>query len=355
MGVVCLACSALFDHLAASAFFSTLRPPRHSPVFPWGMLHVGPTTDAGQLMPPPSSPTPALSTHSPHPLPDPPSQYASHSADVHYYVPPDVVESLPSGYTPLDFVTDLDARMAAAAGATSPGTTTSTTSTPTTSTPTTSTPTPMKDAAAAFFEGPAPLLLVLGEPGLGKTVFTWMTAWGLLQAPAPTQGKRKGAPQGSPWLPLVIDLKEHTASALRGLLPTLLSTKFGLGPAAVASLAQGECLPGQATPTRLAVFCDGFDELKTEKGGAGTNVSWQELRNFHATLCGGAWDTGAVKVVVTSRESRLLGADEKVVFGPEYARLVLLPFSVLKVRVLCTMGDLCIPFFFHTLRAAHHS
>ena len=115
-------------------------------------------------------------------------------------------------------------------------------------------------------------------------------------------------------------------------MPRLLAERHHLSQDAVRCLASGVPLPGQGVITRLAVFCDGFDELRAEASAVASVAAREALRDFRGTLCGGAWATSAVKVVVTSRESRLVGrGEEEAVFGPDYARLVMLPFSLAKV------------------------
>ena len=100
-----------------------------------------------------------------------------HVADAHYYVAPDAVREVPSGTPPAEYVKQLDA-----AGDSTPGDT--------------GVVRPLETAVGAFFDSPTPLLLVLGEPGMGKTVFTWRTAhrWhrqyqAALRSPGPGRGK----------------------------------------------------------------------------------------------------------------------------------------------------------------------
>jgi hypothetical protein len=228
-----------------------------------------------------------------------------HVADAHYYVPTDAVEALPRGCTPAEFVL-----RSSEAGAEPPYQAL-----------------PLQTLVQSFLDGPSPqLLLVLGEPGLGKTAFTWLTAGRCLRSFnqwATSKGPKR--PSVSPWIPVVLDLKDYCVSELQGLLPRVLVNKFGMPRAAVESLQQGHHLPEDTWLTRLVVFCDGFDELKVQEGEP-------SIRDFVGTLCGGEWAASCLKVVVTSRESVLAEqGEEGAVFGDRYARAVMLPFSHAKV------------------------
>ncbi len=86
------------------------------------------------------------------------------------------------------------------------------------------------DEAHAFLasDSNARLLLLLGEAGSGKSMFTWLTAQ---QRLAEFEAFEKGlGGQGGvdslesqcPWIPVVIDLKRYRTSELMGLLPRFL-------------------------------------------------------------------------------------------------------------------------------------
>jgi hypothetical protein len=136
------------------------------------------------------------------------------------------------------------------------------------------------------------------------------------------------------WVPVVLDLKEHKVSVLTGVLGQHL-LRCGVPDETVRRMARCEPPYGHALPVKLAVFCDGFDELQVDDPAARS-----ALRDFAGTLCGGpgaAWPAAVLRVVVTTRGSALTGAhDEAAVFngadGSKHARLVVLPFSDAKVR-----------------------
>jgi hypothetical protein len=136
-------------------------------------------------------------------------QYAAHASDVQFYVPPDVVVDTPSDLSPAQFVTVLEAPSAPPSHARAVHT--------------------LQSAVQAFLGSPEdPLLLILGEAGLGKSLFTWMTARRLAgeagrQGGGPSGGRGsssgKAHTQDAPWLPVVLELKEIRMSELLGLLP----------------------------------------------------------------------------------------------------------------------------------------
>jgi hypothetical protein len=227
---------------------------------------------------------------------------------------------------------------------------------------------PLSEEAADFLASGAPmdrLLLLLGEAGSGKSMFTWLTARRLLDeydacvdavrataaagagaGVAGTAGSGGGAVECTPpsvvWVPVVVDLKQFKVSELRGLLPRYLTSACGLTEAAVAELREGTPLPGlPGVVPRVLLLCDGFDELQAEESDDASRRVRGALENFAAVVCGGPldarWGPEVLKVVVTCRESRLAGrADENKVFGKDkHRRRVLLPFNKEQVCAAC--------------------
>jgi hypothetical protein len=220
------------------------------------------------------------------------------------YVPPDAVTDVPGRMTPTELVTALETRGGGDAGGwgTLPN------------------PSPLASEVDSFFAGSSQqVLLVVGEPGAGKSVFTWLQA-------------QRVADAG--WVPVVLDLKEHKVSTLAGALPRHLQ-RCGVPDPTVTCLARGTPPPGHTAPVKLAVFCDGFDQLQID-----VRVARSALQDLAGTLCGGpgaAWPAAVLRVVVTTRGSALTSAhDEATVFyradGTKHARCVVLPFSDTKVR-----------------------
>jgi hypothetical protein len=228
-----------------------------------------------------------------------PFQAAYHVAEADYYVPSDAVHEVPGTMTPTELVAARDGGEAVA-GCGPVG--------------------PLSAAADEIFLASAQqqVLVVVGEPGMGKTVFTWLQA-------------QRAADAG--WVPVVLDMKEYRVTALAGMLPRHL-VRCGVPDHTVTCLERGVGPPGHVTPVKLAVFCDGFDELQIDDPAARA-----ALRDFAGTLCGGpgaAWPAAVLRVVVTTRGSALTSAhDEATVFsradGTKHVRRVVLPFSDAKV------------------------
>jgi hypothetical protein len=189
--------------------------------------------------------------------------FEDHAAQLHYYVQPLVVEEPPQQLSTGEYVAKLEAGDAGVPDVTRL----------------------LSEEAAAFLASTAPvdrLLLLLGEAGSGKSMFTWLTARrlldeydacvaALLDAAIPAAGAGSGAtaagaaPASVLWVPLVIDLKDFTVSKLRDLLPWYLLNKCDLSEAAIADLRRGVPLPGlPGVVPRLLLLCDGFDELQAE-------------------------------------------------------------------------------------------
>jgi hypothetical protein len=113
-------------------------------------------------------------------------------------------------------------------------------------------------------------------------------------------------------------------------------TACKLEGAAVRALQSCSPLPSApGTFGRLLVFLDGFDELQAEDSPEATEDARRRLVDLYTTLCGGkdlVWSSTVLRVVVTSRESRLSGrGDQNAVFGA-HRRRVLLPFRSSQVR-----------------------
>ena len=151
-------------------------------------------------------------------------------------------------------------------------------------------------------------------------------------------------------MPIVLELKEFGVGEVRGLLPRWLMDPRGCGlqEGVVARLREGRPCLGSPTrgPTRLVVFCDGFDELRGQGAVEAFDTFSPQVGDFVTALCGGAghrWPPSVLKVVVTSRESRLAGRGaEDRAFG-SHTRLMLLPFTRAKVRACgCGCGCLCV-------------
>ena len=148
--------------------------------------------------------------------------YEDREALLHYYVQPFVVEEVPPNLTTAQFVAEFEKDGAAA-----------------TQGGVFAAPAPLATEAAAFLASTDRLLLLLGEAGSGKSMFTWLSAvdhMGAFEALASSVGG--GGSGGNPgtapetavdraqpthvWIPVVIDLKHYRTSELLGLLPRVL-------------------------------------------------------------------------------------------------------------------------------------
>ena len=240
-------------------------------------------------------------------------QLAQYTSDLHYRIPPLVVEDTPSGMSTSEYVVKLEADGGAVVNASRP----------------------LSEELAAFLGSDARTLLVLGEPGCGKTLFVWATVAQLVAVSRGQSGCAEAS--AAAFVPVVIDLKHYKASELSGLLPRYLQSRSGLRDGDVDGLRfgqQGGVARGSGAP-RVLLLCDGLDELQAEEGGeAETARARASLQDLFVVLCGGsvhAWGAWSLKVVVTSRESRFRGRmEEQRVLGA-HRRALLLPFNKCQV------------------------
>jgi hypothetical protein len=329
------------------------------------------------------------------------SQVVFHSGDGDCYVQPYVVPSVPGGMSPAEFAAQVDAI------ASSPSVTRMGVFSPSVAGPLS----PLSSGGPEASQVGLPLgagvtsrsvfeeaddflssadeqtLVVFGEAGMGKTVFTWLYAQRCQRAydaavgrgtgpsdpvvskerplgfrrvsgqigetegePSPkaaveaghanvrhcsvsrvntgdegveTVGLGVGSQAPSRWIPLVIDLKAYRVGELHDLLRRVLLDAGHCG----LSDAMLPLLRDGST-AGLLVLCDGFDELRPEANLRSTEAHRRTLRGLTNTLCGGVlWSPAALKVVVTTRDNRVAGlGDENAVFGA-HRRCVMLPFS----------------------------
>ena len=261
-------------------------------------------------------------------------QCLEHTADMHYYVQPLVVEEVPGGMTTGELVTKLNGGEAVNGV----------------------TPATLGDEGAAFLASDDSLLVLLGEAGSGKSMFTWLTvkkcldevdvlAQGVRAIGSRRSGTGSGTGSGSGsgstssasgnatailWVPVVIDLKQYKVSELSGLVPRYLRDACGMSDDDVCVLRHGSSPSPLLPRIGVVVVCDGFDELQAEESDRDTKAARGRLREFYNLVTDkqhGHWAVGTLKVVVTTRESRLNGrGDENAVFG-KHRRRVLLPFN----------------------------
>ena len=257
-------------------------------------------------------------------------QALSHTGELHYYVQPLVIEEVPGSMSVGDLVGKLNSGEAVKGV----------------------TPVTLDSEAAAFLSSDDTLLLLLGEAGSGKSMFSWLTvqkcvhafdavANGVQTPPDGDAGSGSGSGSEVPatlWVPVVIDLKQYRMSEVVGRLPKYVRDVCGTSDADLSALRNSS--PSVSTLPRLSVvvICDGFDELQAEESEAATKSVRAGLRDLFNLVTdparAGVWAAGSLKIVVTTRESRLNGrGDENAVFG-KHRRRVLLPFNDTQVQRL---------------------
>ena len=267
-------------------------------------------------------------------------QASEHAGELHWYVQPLVVEEVPSSTGMTTGTRDLVAKMNK--GEVLRG----------------ADPVLLEEEAAAFLASNDTLLLLLGETGSGKSMFSWLTvhkcahvfgaaAKGIWEVSETASGDSRGSSNSSDsvghgrtgpgdelvaWVPIVIELKQYKTSELGGLVQRSLQDFCGLNGADLRALCSDST--SLATLPRIGVvaICDGFDELQAEESERATKAVRTRLRDFFSVVTDaalGGWAAGMVKVVVTTRtrESGLrYRGDENTVFG-KHRRRVLLPFN----------------------------
>ncbi len=168
--------------------------------------------------------------------------YEDREALLHYYVQPSVVEEVPPTLTTAQFVAECERDPVAA---TKGGLYTA--------------PSPLTAEATSFLASTDRLLLLLGEAGSGKSMFTWLTAVDHMAAfeglassvggssVRPASKTSEEAATSHPthvWIPVVIDLKHYRTSELLGLLPRALQ----VGVVCVPEASTLWCCAGDASP-----------------------------------------------------------------------------------------------------------
>ncbi len=170
------------------------------------------------------------------------------------------------------------------------------------------------------------LLLLLGEPGAGKSLTTWETVRRLLAESEET--KLGNLPQNPAWLPLPVELNQLTVSQLPGLIERELKAA-GLSEAGIRQLQQP---PSEQKPVpKLLLIMDGYDELRQGSG------SHRDHADLFKTIGGEAWTVGQLKVLVTCRRNFLNSLpEEEMIFGvghyQRYQRYELLPFTLRQIE-----------------------
>jgi uncharacterized protein YjbI with pentapeptide repeats len=269
-------------------------------------------------------------------------QLTHHVKDLEFYLPPTVIERLPEKLTLDELMVQLNALPTTSR---SSSVTTSSSSSSTTTTPETKAERKEHKGEAVggadssstialpkrfdaitvidqFLTQEENLLVLLGEPGAGKTLSTWQATRRLMAQFRPDM---TGQQISQCWLPIHIELNQFSLSELSGILDRQLKT-YGLNDAAISKLKQAT--PGQTLEPKVLLILDGYDELRQHLG---------ENRRDHTDLFkrigGEGWKKGQLKVLVTCRRRYLQSDDEeRMMFGvgqyQRYQRFELLPFTL---------------------------
>ena len=228
-------------------------------------------------------------------------QLERNESNLHYYVEPYAVRELPRDMTSGAYITQLEAKLGASTESLSDASTCLV---------------PIMTAAREFLDGPSATFGVFGEPGSGKTMLVWLLSRTLVHnldkhVATPVKHTLDGAGHHAalPWLPIVLDLKKHSACGLttdsprglQGALEAHLVMDCKMTAEAVAYLQSGPAADASVRPrVRLLVLCDGLDELQ------GPSAAVSKIGSLLSAICGGkAWTGCDVKMVVTCRESHV--------------------------------------------------
>lgn len=165
------------------------------------------------------------------------------------------------------------------------------------------------------------LLLLLGEPGAGKSLTTWQAIRRLVEQFQPDMS---GESISRCWLPISIELNAFSVEDLNGLLDRQLAN-YDLSAAAIAKLKQAT--PGHSAEPKVVLFLDGYDELRGD-----SPDSRRDHTDLFKRLGGEQWKKGQLKIIVTCRRRYLANdLEERMIFGvgqnPLYERFELLPFN----------------------------
>ena len=173
-----------------------------------------------------------------------------------------------------------------------------------------------------FLTAEESLLLLLGEPGAGKSLSVWQATRRLIERFKPDMS---GTAISQCWLPILIELNQFKVSELEGLIDRQLHQQYGLDEKAIAKLKQ--TAPGQTAEPKVVLLLDGYDELSQVEGG-----NRRDHSELFKRIGGLDWRAGQLKVIVTCRRRFLAGDhEERMIFGVDryqrYQRYELLPFT----------------------------
>ena len=194
----------------------------------------------------------------------------------------------------------------------------------------------LQSATDEFLANPSLQVLGLqGHAGSGKTLFCQQLCQQLQESVSALLGEplTRRTFSGPLLVPVFIELKHFRASQLRDVLARHL-IQCGLSRDAVDALRQQ---PAGIVRVELVVLLDGYDEVFDDSRVSG-------VQDLLSSVCGGEpWPAHVLKVVLTSRASRLISLPGSNTAGQHSTCqwLTLLPFSSSKVSHLAHKRGHC--------------
>jgi WD40 repeat protein len=237
--------------------------------------------------------------------------------DLVYYVPPDVIDRVPESMSAAEYVRKIETQAVPDRAQ------------------------PLTAAVEEYLRSSNDsVLLLLGDPGAGKSLFSWHGTQPYYQQQRLLQ-QQTGTCTVLPdtntlWVPVVIELKYFRMSDIKGLLVRYLTETCGLTEEEVRVLRNH-----RKPQFRILLVLDGFDELRQESDYSLSLKQAEVTKMFEdcfATACGQRdWYDGQIKLIITCRLRYLADASiEKRFFGhgsenKSYQRRVVLPFNNSKI------------------------
>lgn len=185
--------------------------------------------------------------------------------------------------------------------------------------------TALNDMVANYLASDDPLLLLLGDPGVGKTMLVWDQVQQLFHRQITHQ-------PGIHWLPIVIELKNYSLLNLNELVKRHLINKHYLTEDEILALSSFS--NSEVYPYKFVIFLEGIDELKDSANSEARN-NFQDC--VKTCLENSSFSSEQVKFIATCRTNFFQSIQEEKVFfehnkehsslAQSYQRQILLPYK----------------------------